>query len=102
MPHKAGRLGLEPRPRILEIRMLPLHYQPMVTGCLRVLALAFTLMTVTAAHAPLSFPPVWSGVLDLNQGLSPYQRDTLPTELTPDRIAGKDLHLTWFLLLLSG
>ena len=24
----AGRLGLEPRPRILEIRMLPLHHQP--------------------------------------------------------------------------
>ena len=26
--HMAGRLGFEPRPRILEIRMLPLHYQP--------------------------------------------------------------------------
>ena len=26
----AGRLGLEPRPQILEIRMLPLHHQPMV------------------------------------------------------------------------
>ena len=73
----AGRLGLEPRPTVLETAMLPLHHQPMVTGCLRVLALAFTLMAVLATYAPLSFPPVWSGLLDLNQTSLAYQASVL-------------------------
>lgn len=45
----------------------------MVTGSLRVLALSFTLMAVPAEYAPLSFPPVWSGILELNQEPQSYQ-----------------------------
>ena len=36
---KAGRLGLEPRPTVLETAMLPLHHQPTRTIC-RIAALA--------------------------------------------------------------
>ena len=64
--------------------MLPITPSTYGDGLPTGFALAFTLMAVTAAHAPSSFPPVWSGILDLNQGLSPYQRDTLPAELMPD------------------
>ena len=74
MSLKAGRLGLEPRPTVLETVMLPLHHQPLVTGALRVnSALAFTLMAVLATYAPLSFPPVWSGILESNQKPQTYQ-----------------------------
>ena len=63
---QAGRLGFEPRSTVLETAMLPLHHQPMVTGSLRVLALSFTRMAVPAEYAPLSFPPVWQAIKDLN------------------------------------
>ena len=36
-------------------------------------ALAFTLMAVLATYAPLSFPPVWSGILESNQEPQTYQ-----------------------------
>lgn len=42
----------------------------MVTGCLRDFALAFTLMTVPAAHESLSFPPVWYLTWDSNPHLT--------------------------------
>ena len=70
---KAGGLGFEPRSKVLETPILPLNYPPMVTGSLRVLALSFTLMAVPAEYAPLSFPPVWSGILELNQEPQSYQ-----------------------------
>ena len=72
----AGEPGFEPGRTVLETVRLPLSYSPIVTGCLRVLALAFTLMVT---YAPLSFPPVWSCILDLNQGSSRYQHAALPT-----------------------
>ena len=53
--------------------MLPLHHQPMIRGSYGLLALDFTLMTVLATHASLSFPPRWSGILESNQEPQTYQ-----------------------------
>ena len=75
----AGEEGFGPPRTVLETVRLPLSYSPMVTGCLRDFALAFTRMAVLATYAPLSFPPVWSCILDLNQGSSRYQHAALPT-----------------------